>query len=88
MFHAGRSTLLKNINEIDSIILNKSEPVVIRILLYGDKSFKDEVNLLTLNAAIDFVQIDLMNHFIISEFTGVFPSIHNHMATILQFLKF
>ena len=26
-----------------------------RILLYGNKSFKDEVNLLILNATIDFV---------------------------------
>ena len=50
MFHAERSTLLNNINEIDSTILNKSESVVTR-----DESFKDEVNLLILNATIDFV---------------------------------
>ena len=50
MFHAERSTLLNNINEIDSAILNKSESVVTR-----DESFKDEVNLLILNATIDFV---------------------------------
>ena len=43
LFHAERSTLLNNINEIDSAILNKSESVVIRILLYGDESFKDKV---------------------------------------------
>ena len=55
LFHAERSTLLNNINEIDSTIFNKSESVVTRILLYGDESFKDEVNLLILNAAIDFV---------------------------------
>ena len=34
------------------------------------------------------LQTDLMNHFIFSEFTGVFPFIHDYMATILQFLKF
>ena len=39
----------------DSTIRNKSESVVTCILLYGDESFKDEVNLLILNAAIDFV---------------------------------
>ena len=33
------------------------------------------------------LQIDF-NYFIFSEFTGVFPFIHDHMATILQFLKF
>ena len=55
LFHDERSTLLNNINEIDSGIFNKSESVVTRILLYGDESFKDEVNLLILNATIDFV---------------------------------
>ena len=55
LFHVERSTLLNNINEIDSTILNKSESVVICILLYGDESFKDEVNLLILNPIIDFV---------------------------------
>ena len=54
-FHAERSTLPNNINEIDSTIFNKSESVVTRTLLYGDESFKDEVNLLILNATIDFV---------------------------------
>ena len=37
------------------------------------------------------LQTDLMNHFIISEFsefTDFFPFIHDYMATILQFLKF
>ena len=34
------------------------------------------------------LQIDLMNHFIFSEFTGVFPIIDDYMATILQFLVF
>ena len=48
-------TLLNNINEIDSTIFNKRESVVTRILLYGEESFKDEVNLLILNASIDFV---------------------------------
>ena len=55
LFHAELSTLLNNINEIDSTILNKSESVVARILLYGDESFKDHVNLLILNATFDFV---------------------------------
>ena len=73
LFHAERSTLLNNINEIDSTIFNKSDSVVTRILLYGNESFKDEVNLLILNATIDFVlSTDLMNYFIFSEFTGVF----------------
>ena len=34
------------------------------------------------------IQIDLINHFIFSEFTVVFPFIHDYMATILQFLEF
>ena len=55
LFHAERSTLLNNINETDSTIFNKSDSVVTLILLYGNKSFKDEVNLLILNATIDFV---------------------------------
>ena len=50
-----RSSLLNNINEIDSTIFNRSDSVVTRILLYGNESFKDEVNLLILNATIDFV---------------------------------
>ena len=86
MFHAERSTLLNNINEIDSAILNKSESVVTR-----DESFKDEVNLLILNATIDFALsiTYLMNHFIFSEFVSVFLFINNYMATtILQFYNF
>ena len=85
LFHDELSTLLNNINEIDSPILSKNESVVIRILLYGDKSFKNEVNLLILNATIDFVLCtnSLMNHFIFSEFTVVFPFIHNYTGTIL-----
>ena len=54
LFHGERSTLLNNTNEIDSTIFN-SESIVTCILLYGDESFKDKVNLLILNAAIDFV---------------------------------
>ena len=34
------------------------------------------------------LQTDLMNHFTLSEFTGVFLFVHNYVATILQFLKF
>ena len=49
------STLMNNINEIDTTILNKSKSVVTCILLYGGESLKDEVNLLILNATIDFV---------------------------------
>ena len=55
LFPAERSTLLNNVNEIDSTVFNKSESVVTCILLYGNESFKDEVNLLILNAIIDFV---------------------------------
>ena len=61
LLHAERSALLNNINEIDRTIFNKSDSVVTRILLYGNKSFKEEVNLLILNATIDFVL--LMNRF-------------------------
>ena len=55
LFHAERSSLLNNINKIDSTIFNKSGTVVTRILLCGNESYKDEVNLLILNATIDFV---------------------------------
>ena len=55
LFHAERSSLLNNINEIDRTIFNKSDSVVTRILLYGNESFKDEVKLLILNATIDSV---------------------------------
>ena len=54
LFHAERSTLVNNINEIDNTIFNKSDAVVTRILLHGNESFKDEVNSLILNATIDF----------------------------------
>ena len=47
--------LLNNINEINSTIFNKIDSVVTCILLYGDESFKDEVNLLILNATTDYV---------------------------------
>ena len=53
--HIERSTLLNNIKEIDSTVLKKSASVVTRILLHGDGSFREEVNLLILNAATDFV---------------------------------
>ena len=55
LFQAKRSTLLNNINEIDSTIFNKNDSFVTRILLYDDESFKDELNLLMFNATIDFV---------------------------------
>ena len=55
LFHAERSTLLNNINEIDSTIFNKSDSVVTCFLLYDNESFKDEVNLQILNGTIDFV---------------------------------
>ena len=48
-------TLMNNIREIDSTILNKSESVVTCILLYGDKFFKDNVNLVILNVTIGFI---------------------------------
>ena len=51
LFHAQPSTLLNKINEI----FDKSDSVVTCILLYGNKSFVDEVTLLILNATIDFV---------------------------------
>ena len=81
---------MNNINEIDSTIYNKSESVVTRILLYGDESFKDEVNFQILNQLLVLfcLQTDLMSHFIFSEFTGSFLFTHNYMATILQYLKF
>ena len=89
LFHAERSSLLNNINEIDSTIFNKSDSVVTRILLYGNESFKDEVNLLILNATINFVLST--NRFdeplYLLWIHGCF-FIHNYMATILQFLNF
>ena len=90
LFHAKRSTLLNNINQFDSTIFNKSELLVTRILLYGNETFKDDVNLLILNATVYFVSSTnrFDEHFIFSEFTGVFLFIHNYMATVLQFLKF
>ena len=54
LFHAEQSTLLNNINEIDSTIFKKSDSVVTRIVQYGYEFFKDELNLLVLNATIDF----------------------------------
>ena len=35
-----------------------------------------------------FLQTDLMNHFILSEFTGVFLFVHNYKAVILPISKF
>ena len=55
LLHADRSTLLNNIKETDSTILNKSESVVTCTLLYGNETFKDEVNLLILNSTVDFI---------------------------------
>ena len=55
LFHAERSTPVNIIKEIDSTIYNKSDSVVTCILLNGNESFKDEVNLLILNATIDFL---------------------------------
>ena len=40
LFHAERTTLLNNINEIDNTIFNKRESVVTCILLRGKESFK------------------------------------------------
>ena len=90
LFHAERSSLLNYINEIDSTIFNKSDSVVTRILLYGNESFKDEVNLLILNATIDSfcLQTDLMNHFIFFEFTGDFLLFIFPWLQLIQLLKF
>ena len=82
LFHSERSTLLNNIKEIDSAILKKSESVVTRILLYGDKSFKDEVNLEILNATLYF---DLYAKTLDEPpYLNSFDSI----AATLQFIKF
>ena len=55
--------------------------VVTRILLYGHESFKDEINLLILKVTIDFVLSTnrFGEHFIFSEFRGIFPFIHDHV---------
>ena len=42
-------------NETNSAILNKDESFVTHVLLYGKDSFKDEINSLILNAAMDFI---------------------------------
>ena len=42
-------------NETNSGRLNKSKSSVTKVLLYVTDSFKDEVNSLILNAAIDFI---------------------------------
>ena len=55
LFHVEWSTLLNNVKEIDSTILNRAESVVAHILLYSDESFKDEVNLLIVNPTVHFV---------------------------------
>ena len=90
LFHAEPSTLLNNINEIESTIFNRRKSVMTRILLYREESFNDEVNLLILNATIDFVfvyeQIYLMSHFNFPEFTSVSLFIHNYMAPVLKFI--
>ena len=65
--------------EIDSALLNKSESVETRILLYGDESCKDKVNLLILNATIDFV---------LSRNRFNKPLYLITFSTILQFSKF
>ena len=66
---------------------SKFESFVIWILLYGDESFKDEVNLLILNATIDYAlstnRFD--DYFIFFEFAVVFPFICDYIATILRF---
>ena len=89
LFHAERSFLLNNINEIDSTIFNKSDSVVTRILLYGNQSFKDEVNLLILNATIDFVLST--NRFdeplYLLWIHGWFSFIHISMATTYTIVK-
>ena len=86
LFHAERSTLLKNINETDSTILSKSKSVMTRILLYSNESFKDKVNLLNLNKTIDFVLST--NRFVFSEFMGVFPFNYDYNFTIFSILIF
>ena len=54
LFHAERFTRSRNINQIDGTLLN-NQSVIPHILPYGNESFKDEVNLLILNASIDSV---------------------------------
>ena len=69
---------------------NKSEQVVALILLYGDESFKDELNWLIFNATVDFVLSPNGFHgpLYLLWIHGCFPFIHDYMATILQFLKY
>ena len=67
---------LNNINKIDNTILSKSESIVTRILLDGDESFKNEVNLLILNTTTDFVFSS--NRF--DEIFSEFPFIHDYQG--------
>ena len=64
--------------------------LVTRILLYGNESFKNEVNLLIVNISIGFALS--ANRFdeplIFSGLMTIFLFVHNYMATTLQFLKF
>ena len=76
-FHAERSTLLNNINKIDNTVLNKSESIVTRILPYGNESFVNEVNLILLNATIDFTLSTNRFDKPIYHLTGAFPFIHD-----------
>ena len=54
-FLTERNTLLNKITNIDSNILNQADATIIKIFLFGNSKYSNEINLQILNASVDFI---------------------------------
>ena len=54
-FLTERTTLLNEITNIDSKILNQADATITKTLLFGNSKYSNEVNLQILNASVDFI---------------------------------
>ena len=54
-FLTERTTLLNEITNIDSNILNQADATINKTLLFGNSKYSNEVNLQILNASVDFI---------------------------------
>ena len=54
-FLTERTTLLNEITNIDSKILNQADATITKTLLFGNSKYSNEINLQILNASVDFI---------------------------------
>ena len=67
-FSNERNVLFDDLNSIDSEILKMSENEIAEVLLFGKKSFSEDMNFRIITSSIPFIKEtfkDLMNYFLL-----------------------